>query len=88
MEDRSQQVLAVALVFVILAWITVGLRVYVRAFMLRTFALDDWLIVVTLVWLIMGILLDCADFIRHFIQHIQFVYLGALRMAQGNIWWI
>jgi hypothetical protein len=52
MEDRSQQVLAVALVFIILAWITVGLRVYVRAFMLRTFALDDWLIVVTLVWLI------------------------------------
>jgi hypothetical protein len=54
MEDRSQQVLAVALVFLLLAWITVGLRVYVRAFMLRTFALDDWLIVLALVCVVMN----------------------------------
>jgi len=54
MEDRSQQVLAVGLIFIILAWITVGLRVYVRAYMLRTFALDDWLIVVTLVRLVIS----------------------------------
>ncbi|TID16389.1 Kinesin heavy chain [Venturia nashicola] len=48
MEDRSIQVFSVALVFILLAWITVGLRVYVRGFMLRAFALDDWLIVLTL----------------------------------------
>jgi hypothetical protein len=56
MEDRSLQVLAVGVVFIILAWITVGLRVYVRAFMLRTFALDDWLIILTSV---------CVDYDRY-----------------------
>lgn len=88
MEDRSQQVLAVALVFLVLAWITVGLRVYVRAFMLRSFALEDWLIVLTLVCVVMSDFLERADFIRDFLLHTRFVYLEALRMARGSIWWI
>jgi hypothetical protein len=49
MQDRSPQVLAVGLFFAILAWLSVGLRVYIRAVMQRSFALDDWLIVLTLV---------------------------------------
>lgn len=47
MEDRSQQVLAVAILFFILSWLTVLLRIYVRAGMLKSFGLDDWLMVTT-----------------------------------------
>ncbi|KAL2005112.1 hypothetical protein VTN00DRAFT_2962 [Thermoascus crustaceus] len=47
MEDRSQQVLAVAILFFILSWLTVLLRIYVRAGMLKSFGLDDWLMVIT-----------------------------------------
>jgi uncharacterized membrane protein YadS len=49
MEDRSQQVLAVGTSFVVLAWISVATRVYVRAIMQRVFGMDDWLMVLTLV---------------------------------------
>jgi hypothetical protein len=49
MEDRSNEVLAVAILFLITSWITVGLRVYVRAGMRNTFSPDDWAMVATLV---------------------------------------
>ncbi|OCL05656.1 hypothetical protein AOQ84DRAFT_298511 [Glonium stellatum] len=48
MDDRSHEVLAVAIFFLVLSWITVGLRVYVRAGLLRSFGMDDWTMVVTL----------------------------------------
>ena len=40
---------AIVGVFLVLSWIAVALRVYVRAWMLRCFGMDDWLMVVTLV---------------------------------------
>ena len=46
-EGRAPEVLAVAIIFLVLSWITVGLRVWVRAGMLRSFGLDDWTMVVT-----------------------------------------
>lgn len=49
MQDRSQEVLAVGLSFAILTWLSVAIRVYVRAAMQKAFGLDDWLIVLTLV---------------------------------------
>ncbi|OCK74960.1 hypothetical protein K432DRAFT_309581 [Lepidopterella palustris CBS 459.81] len=48
MDDRSHEVLAVAIFFLILSWVTVSLRVYVRAGMLKSFGLDDWIMVLTL----------------------------------------
>ncbi|KAF2125338.1 integral membrane protein [Dothidotthia symphoricarpi CBS 119687] len=48
MEDRSGQVIAVAVVFFILTWITVGLRCYVRTFLVKGFGLDDKIMVLTL----------------------------------------
>lgn len=47
MEDRSGQVLAVNILFFVLSWLTVSLRVYVRAGMLKSFGIDDWLMVVS-----------------------------------------
>lgn len=85
MEDRSQQVLAATLIFITLAWIAVGLRVYVRAFMLRTFALDDWLIVLSLVCLAASDTLDSVNIVRDFILHTRFVVFAALHMALASI---
>lgn len=48
MNNRSREVLAVAILFFILTWITVGLRIYVRAIMLKIWEQDDWWMVVTL----------------------------------------
>lgn len=49
MEGRGDDVLAVATVFFILTWLTVSLRVYTRAVMLKTWGWDDWMMVITLV---------------------------------------
>ncbi|KAH0143812.1 hypothetical protein KCU67_g13387, partial [Aureobasidium melanogenum] len=38
----------VSVAFLVLAWIAVSLRVYVRAWVLRSFHWDDWLILLTL----------------------------------------
>lgn len=38
----------VSIAFLVLAWVAVSLRVYVRASVLRSFHWDDWLILLTL----------------------------------------
>ncbi|KAE8854013.1 hypothetical protein HRS9122_01005 [Pyrenophora teres f. teres] len=48
MEDRSGQVLGIALTFLVLAWVTVGLRCYVRIFMVKGFGIDDYTMLLTL----------------------------------------
>ncbi|CAI6336745.1 unnamed protein product [Periconia digitata] len=48
MDDRSSQVLGVAITFLILCWITVSLRCYVRMFMVKAFGADDYVMVATL----------------------------------------
>ncbi|KAF2083835.1 hypothetical protein K490DRAFT_76255 [Saccharata proteae CBS 121410] len=42
MEDRGPQVLAVAVFFFALTWLAVGLRVYVRAILIKSWGTDDW----------------------------------------------
>ncbi|KIW05016.1 uncharacterized protein PV09_04172 [Verruconis gallopava] len=51
MENRGPQVRAVAITFLVLPWIAVVARCYVRIQMIKSFAADDWLAVVTLLLL-------------------------------------
>jgi hypothetical protein len=46
---KGGDVLVVAILFFVLTWLTVGLRVYVRGYMLKTWGRDDWYMVVSLV---------------------------------------
>jgi hypothetical protein len=48
-EGRGDEILAVAILFFCLTWLTVCLRVYVRAIMLKTWGWDDWTMSATLV---------------------------------------
>jgi hypothetical protein len=48
-EDRGPQVMAVAILFLILTWALTMLRCYVRVSMTRLFRSDDWFALVTLV---------------------------------------
>ncbi|KAJ4295635.1 hypothetical protein N0V90_007648 [Kalmusia sp. IMI 367209] len=50
MEARSKEVLAVAILFFLLTWLTVSLRIYVRGFMLKTWGKDDWAMLTTVFW--------------------------------------
>lgn len=47
MENRSNQVLAVAILFISLTWLTVGMRCFVRIRMLKSFGYDDWAMLIT-----------------------------------------
>jgi hypothetical protein len=40
-EDRGPQVAAVAILFLILSWVTVSLRVFVRTVLMKSFGADD-----------------------------------------------
>lgn len=48
MEDRSGQVLAVNVAFFSLTWIFMMLRVYTRAYLIKSFGTDDWSMVAAL----------------------------------------
>jgi hypothetical protein len=48
-ENDGPQVEAVAILFLVLSWIAVGLRCYVKLFMKKVFNIDDWLAVASLV---------------------------------------
>jgi hypothetical protein len=54
MAERNRGYLAgaVAILFLALSWTAVILRVYVRAVMIKTFGIDDYLCVLTLVCLL------------------------------------
>ncbi|OLN97002.1 hypothetical protein CCHL11_02071 [Colletotrichum chlorophyti] len=49
MEDRSGQVAAVAVLFFVLCWIAVGLRVYCRGWIIRSFGIDDKLMIALMI---------------------------------------
>jgi len=49
MDDRGPQLEAVVGFFLALSWITVALRCWVRIKLVKAFAIDDWLCLVTLV---------------------------------------
>ena len=50
-HDRSEEVHAIGIVFLVVPLITVLARCYVRICMIKNFAVDDWLAVVTMVFL-------------------------------------
>lgn len=47
MDNRAPQILAVNIVFWVLTWLALSLRVYVRGFLRKTFGIDDWFMVGT-----------------------------------------
>lgn len=49
MDDRHNEVLVVASLFLVLTWVTVSLRCYVRGFMTNTWGSDDWYMAASLV---------------------------------------
>ncbi|KAK4542866.1 hypothetical protein LTR36_006055 [Oleoguttula mirabilis] len=46
-DSKRGEVLAVAIAFSILSWVTVSLRIWVRAGMLKSFGSDDWTMIAT-----------------------------------------
>jgi hypothetical protein len=48
-DDRSPDVFAVAILFFVLTWLTVGLRVYVRTILMKSWGKDDSCMVAALV---------------------------------------
>lgn len=55
MDGRGKEVLAVAILFFPLTWVTVSLRIYVRGFMLKTWGNDDWAMLTTVVGRIVSV---------------------------------
>ena len=49
MEGRGKEVFAVAILFLVLTWLSISLRIYVRGFMIRTWGNDDWVMLATVV---------------------------------------
>lgn len=49
MDDRSNEVLGVAILFFILCWVTVSLRTYCRWQVIHSVGIDDQLLLVLLV---------------------------------------
>lgn len=49
LRQQFVELLAVTAVFLPLAWFVVGLRIYVRAYMTKTFGADDWAMIFTTV---------------------------------------
>jgi len=48
-DNRGPLIAAVGILFLVLTWVAVSLRCYVRIFMIKSFGLDDWLSVAALV---------------------------------------
>jgi hypothetical protein len=49
MEDRGPELATVAIAFIVTTWLFVGMRVYIRGWMIKNLGMDDWFMVVTLV---------------------------------------
>jgi hypothetical protein len=45
-ETNGAALIATSIVFLVLSWLSVFLRTYVRAIMLKGFQMDDWLMLV------------------------------------------
>jgi hypothetical protein len=48
-NNRGPEAAAVAILFLVTSWLAVMLRVYVRGVMTKSFGMDDYLAIVTLV---------------------------------------
>lgn len=48
-ENRGWQLTTVTAIFIVLTWISVATRLYVRLILTTAFQIDDWFMVVSLV---------------------------------------
>jgi hypothetical protein len=48
-DDRAPLIAAVGILFLVLTWVAVSLRCYIKIFLTKPFGLDDWLSVAALV---------------------------------------
>ena len=46
MDDRSEQILAIAVAFLVVCWVAVGLRVHCRLRVVKAFGVDDLFLVI------------------------------------------
>ncbi|OBR14555.1 Integral membrane protein [Colletotrichum higginsianum IMI 349063] len=56
MADKSTQIVVTASLFLLLTWIAVGLRVYCRAYLVRSLGIDDKLMAFLLLWWILELM--------------------------------
>lgn len=49
LEERASTMIGVSAAYLVIAWIAFSLRVVVKGYIMRSFALDDWLMVVAMV---------------------------------------
>lgn len=68
LEERASTMIGVSAAYLVIAWIAFSLRVVVKGYIMRSFALDDWLMVVAMVRIedngLFGIIrLTCAQLI-------------------------
>lgn len=45
-EDNSVALVSTVIVFMALSWLSVGLRTYTRAFLMKSYQMDDWLMLI------------------------------------------
>lgn len=48
-EDRSNTMIGVSGAFLAIAWIAFSLRTFVKGYIMKSWGLDDWLMVITIV---------------------------------------
>ena len=49
LEERASTMIGVSAAYLVIAWIAFSLRVVVKGYIMRSFALDDWLMVIAMV---------------------------------------
>jgi hypothetical protein len=49
LEERASAMIGISAAYLVIAWIAFSLRVVVKGYIMRSFALDDWLMFVAMV---------------------------------------
>jgi hypothetical protein len=49
LEDRASAMIGISAAFLVIAWVAFSLRVVVKGYIMRSFALDDYLMVIAMV---------------------------------------
>ena len=89
-ETAGPALNVIAIMFMLFAYLFVGLRIYVRAYLLRTFGIDDWLMVICLVcqppsrvsnWLANGYNSVASNGLGYSRFYVNIVWLGRSRLG-------
>jgi hypothetical protein len=49
LEDRASAMIGISAAFLVIAWVAFSLRVVVKGYIMRSFTLDDYLMVIAMV---------------------------------------